>query len=66
MQSIKDLEIKISQLDPDELSAFRAWFENFDSDYWDRQFEADAKTGALDAAVKDAIEEYGKGRMTEL
>jgi len=45
------------------LSAFRAWFENFDSDYWDRQFEEDAKTGALDAAVKEAVEEYGNSQI---
>ncbi len=66
MQSVKEIEKKITQLSPADLSKFREWFENFDADSWDRQFENDSKTGALDAIVKDAIEEYGKGRTTEL
>ena len=66
MQSIKEIENQILQLSPDELAAFRAWFEAFDSDNWDREFETDANTGALNAVVKDALDEYGKGKTIEL
>lgn len=66
MQSVKELENQVSQLSPKNLSEFRAWFEDFDSENWDRQFEADAKTGALDAVVKDALAEYDAGKTTKL
>ena len=32
-------------LSPEELAAFRNWFQEFDSDTWDRQIEADARGG---------------------
>lgn len=65
MQTVKELENQISRLSPDKLAEFRTWFEAFDSENWDRQFETDAKTGALDSVVKDAIDEYRKGKTTE-
>ncbi len=66
MQSVKELENKVSKLTPKNLSEFRAWFENFDSENWDRKFETDVKTGALDAVVKDALADYDAGNTTEL
>jgi hypothetical protein len=66
MQSVEELEKQVSKLSPQNLSKFRAWFEDFDSENWDRQFETDAKTGALDAVVKDALAEYDAGTTTEL
>ena len=66
MQSVKELEKQVSQLTPHKLSEFRDWFEEFDSENWDRQFEIDAKTGALDSVVRDALAEYDSGKTTEL
>jgi hypothetical protein len=66
MQSIRELEKRVSKLTPEELTQFRAWFEDFDSKIWDDQFLADAKSGALETIAKEAMAEYGKGRCTEL
>jgi hypothetical protein len=66
MQSIQNIETEVSRLSPKKLAEFRAWFEAFDAENWDRQFETDVKTGTLDAAVKDALAEYDAGKTTEL
>ena len=36
----------------EELAAFRAWFEQYDADQWDRQIEADVASGKLDALAE--------------
>lgn len=66
MQSIKELENRISRLGPGQMAEFRAWFEAFDAENWDKEFESDAITGAFDAVAKDALDEYGKGKTREL
>ena len=43
MSKIEEIEGAVRGLSDDELSAFRAWFAEFDADVWDRQFEADVK-----------------------
>ena len=50
----------------DELAAFRAWFEQFDADQWDRQFEADASSGKLDALADRALRSLENGEATPL
>ncbi|MGD0653854.1 MAG: hypothetical protein ABSA16_05880 [Thermoguttaceae bacterium] len=48
MTTIEKIECDIKKLTRDELTAFRAWFAEYDSDEWDRQIEEDAKSGKLD------------------
>ena len=57
MTTVKDIERGISSLPLKELAEFRAWFEEFDAQAWDKQFEEDAKSGRLDKAAQKAIEE---------
>ncbi len=45
MSTIAEIEVAISKLSRKELLAFRAWFQDFDAEAWDRQFEDDAKAG---------------------
>ncbi len=45
--TIKDIETAVRKLSRDELSAFRAWFLEFDAEAWDRQFEQDVRAGTL-------------------
>ena len=66
MQSIKELETQVSQLSPEKLAEFRAWFATFDAEHWDSQFESDVNAGKLDAFVKDSIAEYKSGKAKEL
>lgn len=64
MSEVEQLEERIAKLGADDLAQFRAWFLEFDARAWDRQIEADARAGKLDALVGEARADYkaGKGR----
>ena len=48
MTKLEQIEKTVSELDPKELEAFSAWFEEFQSARWDRQLEKDAASGKPD------------------
>jgi hypothetical protein len=64
--SLQELEKAVEKLSKQELSSFSHWFEEFLADAWDRQIEADAKAGRLDAAAKQADDDFDAGRCTPL
>ena len=64
--SLKELEQAVAGLSHSELNAFSQWFEEFIADAWDRQIEADALAGRLDAAAKQADDDFDGGRCTPL
>jgi hypothetical protein len=64
--SIQELERAVAQLPPKDLARFRAWFDEFDAQVWDRQFEADAKSGKLDRIAEQALYDYRAGKAKEL
>jgi hypothetical protein len=66
MTKIEDIEKAVSSLSPDELAEFRAWFEAFDADQFDRKIERDARAGRLDELADAAIAEFKEGRAREL
>ena len=66
MTTVDKHEKAVSELPPEELSRFTAWFEEFLADQWDRQIEADAAAGKLDHLAKEADEDFEAGRCTEL
>jgi hypothetical protein len=49
MSTVKEIVSAVSKLSRAELQSFRAWFQEFDADAWDRQFEEDVRAGLLDA-----------------
>lgn len=53
--NLPKIEKVISNLTPEELSQFRAWFEEFYAVTWDKQIEEDVKSGRLDAIAEKAI-----------
>lgn len=55
MTNVEKLEIEVQKLSPDELSAFREWFQKFDSDDWDGQIKEDIATGKLHKLSKEAV-----------
>ncbi|MGZ8919431.1 MAG: hypothetical protein ACXW3L_00475 [Limisphaerales bacterium] len=66
MSSVQDIEKAISQLSPEDLRLFRAWFHEFDVEAWDQQLEADVAAGRLDKLAAEALKELDAGRCTEL
>jgi hypothetical protein len=64
--SVEDLESGVSHLSEAEFARFREWFEEFEADQWDRQIEADIAAGRLDAAGKQADEDFEAGRCRPL
>jgi hypothetical protein len=62
VSQIELLEQNVKQLSPSELSAFRAWFMEFDAAQWDRQLETDSETGKLDRLAQSALEEHRAGK----
>jgi len=66
MSRVESVETQVKELSPEELSAFREWFAEFDAEVWDRQFEVDAKAGKLDDLAERALEEHAAGRSAKL
>ena len=64
--SVRDIESAVTQLSPDELARFREWFDEFDAERWDKQIEADAKSGKLNKLAEAAAAEYRAGKTKEL
>lgn len=66
MGRVEAIEGQVKELSTDELARFRAWFAEFDGEHWDRQLEADAKSGKLDAVAERALTDHASGRSTTL
>ncbi len=66
MSNVEAIEQQIEQLSPAELAAFRSWYGAFDDAAWDRQFEADAQAGKLDALAEKALRAHTSGQSTKL
>ena len=64
--SIEELELVVSRLAADELDLFSQWFDEFRALQWDRQIEADALAGELDAAGQRADDDFEAGRCNPL
>lgn len=59
--TITELEQAVTQLSEAELARFRAWFDEYYAQVWDKQIEADAKAGRLDRLIAEAKDEYDAG-----
>jgi hypothetical protein len=66
MSTIEEIQTAVSKLSPEELSAFRAWFAEFDAKVWDQQFEQDVAAGRLDSLAEEALRDLREGRCTDL
>ena len=65
-KSVEDIEQDVARLTPEQLAQFRAWFEQFDADAWDRQIEQDSNAGKLDSLAEVALAEHKAGRSKPL
>lgn len=66
VRTLSEIEQAVRQLSSEDLSAFRAWFVEFDAELWDQQFEADVADGRLDALAEKALQHLREGRCTDL
>ena len=66
MGKVESIEGLIQELSPEELGALREWLAAYDAEAWDRQLEADAKAGKLDALAERALADHLAGRSTKL
>lgn len=66
MSEVEQIEIRIKNLSPDELSKLRAWFSEFDAQTWDRQLEADSGAGKLDRLIEESLAEHTAGKSRPL
>jgi hypothetical protein len=66
MGNVKSIEKAVELLAPSDLAEFRQWFAEFDAAAWDRQIEADATTGKLDALAAEAMSDYRGGEARSL
>lgn len=66
MSSVKEIESAVAQLSRKELARFRSWLADFDASAWDRQFEADAAAGRLDALGDEALRDLDEGRCRDM
>ena len=65
MNQVELIEKQIEKLTSEELAKFRMWYAAFDAEAWDRQFEADVKTGKLDALADKALRDHTSGQTTK-
>ncbi len=65
-RGIEQIKEAVLQLPPADLDSFRAWFNEFDADIWDKQFEVDVTEGRLGALANEALRDVHGGRCTDL
>jgi hypothetical protein len=66
MTRIDELKAAVQQLSPEEMEAFREWFEALLANLWEQQIERDISAGKLDPLAEEALADYKAGRTLEL
>ncbi|RLD96521.1 MAG: hypothetical protein DRI93_00675 [Aquificota bacterium] len=66
MNLLEETIKRVESFSEEELRAFREWFEEFDARIWDEKLERDVRAGKLDDLVTRAMEDFKKGKCTEL
>lgn len=66
MNSLTEIEEAIESLPPEQFESLARWIAERREDAADREFEADVKAGALDAAWKNAVKEIEAGEVEPL
>jgi len=66
MLKVDEIKDAIESLPEDEFLQLRHWFSEKDWQKWDRQIEADSKSGKLDFLVEEALDEKRSGKLKAL
>ena len=66
MRKVEHIEQQIRELTAGEFSELRDWVLEQDWKAWDRQIEADVRSGKLDKLIGEAQSDYAAGRTRPL
>ncbi len=66
MKKVDELEKNVRELSREELADFRAWFAEYDAAAWDEQIAQDARSGKLDALIREGKASYDSSESSEL
>ncbi|NNM71820.1 hypothetical protein [Enterovirga aerilata] len=66
MANVAEIEKAVAELSATELAEFRAWFERFEAERFDRRIEQDSAAGRLDRLADEALAEFRSGAAREL
>ena len=66
MTKLEKIEQDIASLSASDVAKLAEWFAEFHADLWDKQIEADANTGKLDALADRALADHRAGKSTPL
>jgi hypothetical protein len=63
MSKVDKIKEAIESLPEEEYIQLRHWFSEKDWGKWDRQIEADARSGKLDFLAKEALQAKKEGKL---
>ncbi len=66
MNTTKDIEKAVVLLSKSELTRFRIWFTEFDSENWDMQIETDVDCGHLEKLGQAALKAHSDKKTIEI
>ncbi|MBH8573341.1 hypothetical protein I8752_10015 [Nostocaceae cyanobacterium CENA369] len=66
MNSLLEIEAAIMQLSGGEIRELSNWLQEYLNDSWDKQIEADAKSGKLDWMIQRAKADIDANRVKPL
>lgn len=66
MTTLEEIEEAVRELPDEQLAKFRAWFEDFSEELFDRKIEQAAQTGKLDKLAEQALADDRAGLTREL
>ncbi len=66
MSNVEAIKSAIEALPESDYIELRQWFNEKDWEKWDKQIEADSKSGKLDFLIAEAMKEKEKGTLKEL
>ncbi len=64
--TLEDIKRVVTQLSPEQLAEFRAWFEEFDGAIFDAKIARDSRQGRLDRFAEEAIRDFREGRARKI
>jgi hypothetical protein len=64
--SVDEINKAIEELSPEDRAKLRARWDEIFADEWDRQIEADIKSGAFDTLAEKAMAEHNAGLSRKL
>ena len=66
MIDIEEIKQAVTHLPPEDLAAFRKWYQEYDARTWDKQFEGDVKSSKLDSLAQRAVNALKAGKCKKL